>query len=167
MNSKLRAMLAAVVIAVAGLMLSAAVAFANITSWDVNQCSQLNLQNPHISSDPRWGVLVKSQWECDLWPATVHLDTAYTGAWLWVCPSTGPDDENWITSNCTYKGGCFAPVNFPFNGGNIGTLWFPCNGAHTSGTGYWVACTQWYSSGPNGNGQYFLTFSNYIWINAP
>ncbi len=162
MNSKLRALLGAVIVA-GSLAFVPLTAFA--TSWptskDVNQCQQLNLQNPHDSGPP-YGALVKSQWQCFTEPATIHLNTAYTGSWLWLCPSAGPQDENWITSACTYKGGCFSAPSIPFNGGNIATVWIPCQGANVTGSGWWVACTEWYSSGVNGNGNYYLTFSNYV-----
>jgi hypothetical protein len=124
----------------------------------------LNLQDPHISEP--YGVLVKSQWQCNTAPATVHLDTPYTWGMLWVCPSQGPNDENWITSNCSYRGGDFDAIGFS-SAGQIQTRYIPNDGRHAAGCCWWVACTQWYSSGVNGNGDYFLRFSNWKWINEP
>lgn len=165
MHPKLRTTLVAVVLALGLFSLSPAIALANVTPYDVNQCSQLNMQDPHISGS--YGVLQKSQWQCNTAPTTVNMQWSYyDGWWLWVCPSAGPQSESWIQSNCTIKGNEFITISWS-TAGSIQTHYLPNNGQHTSGNGYWVACPQWFSTGPNGQGQTFLTFSNYVYINAP
>jgi hypothetical protein len=168
MHLRLRSTLAAALMAVGLVALSPAMALANVTPWDTNSCAQNSMDYPHISSDPRWGVLQKATWQCNTAPATVHMNTAYMGWWLWVCPSAGPKDENWITSNCTYKGSNNTSIYW--DSSHVGwqySLWMPWGGGRTIGTGWWVACAQWYSSGIHGNGQVFLTFSDYRYINLP
>src|SRR6266576_3850695 len=92
MRRRLKSTLAAAFMAVGLFTLSPAIALANVTPWDTNNCAQINMDNPHPSSDPRWGILQKATWQCNTVPATVHMDTAYMGWWLWVCPSEGPKD---------------------------------------------------------------------------
>src|SRR5437588_10750080 len=104
MRSRARATLAAAVLAAAVFIVSPAVAFANVTPWDANNCAQTQMNNPHIATSGNWGVLAKAQWQCNTTPATVHLDAYAMGYWLWVCPVQAQANENWITSNCTFKG---------------------------------------------------------------
>jgi hypothetical protein len=163
LSLQLRYLILAATLSGAFTLAAPASVMASATTWDVNGCIQDNMQDPHISTG--WGVLAKSQWECDNEPATIYLSySGYTvGYWLWVCPTYPQYDENWLGGYCTFKGGTHQNMSFT-SPNTVQTRYVPSNGQVTHGTGWWVACSEWFSIGAHGRGQTFLTFSNAVWL---
>jgi hypothetical protein len=116
---------------------------------DSNRDSSANLQTPHYSTGAG-GVIAKANWSCTYVPTTVFLNTATTGYWLWVCPSQGQDSESWIESNCTFKGGNHENIDATVSGQQYTRYVPPAGQPGAHGTGYWISCSIWYSSGPKG-----------------
>src|SRR5439155_26794372 len=146
----------------ATLFLAVQPAGASITA-DGNGCLTTVMETPHILVGAG-GVIAKSTSQCSLVPSTLHF-TSPDGFFLWVCPTDPPHDEGWLATHCTNKG--ITNTNISVTKANTGyTNYVPATGlpgAH--GTGYWIACSMWYSTGPNGTGTGRLYFSASKYIN--
>ena len=130
---------------------------AGAASTDKNGCSA-NLQTPHYSTGAG-GVIAKANYSCTYVPSTVYLGTRTTGYWLWVCPSKGPDDESWIVQNCRFINGNIENVYATVSGGENIRYVPPAGNPPGHGSGWWISCSQWYSSGPKGVSSDRLDFS--------
>jgi hypothetical protein len=153
---------------VAALLLNvglAVVTSQTVLAADVNGCFiDGGVQNPHYSVGAG-GIVSTASWRCSSVPATINLSAVgETGFWLWLCPSPAPPDEAWISANCTEMGDNFNDILItnPYIDYNVHA---PA-GAGAHGTGWWIACTMWYSQGQNGRGNTTLEFSNSVWVSG-
>jgi hypothetical protein len=151
--------LAAAVLFTGSVLFTASPAFAT----DKNGCNA-HINTPHFSTGAG-GVIVKGKYDCTSVPTTIFLGTRTTGLYLWLCPHQPQPSESYLTNSnnhCSIRGANFGDVHVRV-AGRIYTRYAPPGGqpgAH--GSGYWVACSVWYSSGPNGTSSDTTSFGP-IW----
>jgi hypothetical protein len=128
---------------------------------DINGCAA-TINNPHFS-DGVGGIIAKGRYECTDVPSTIHINgNRGTRFLLWLCPHEPPKSESYLynpVNGCSPKGSNTSNVRLTTSGDRV-TRYVPSQGgAH--GSGWWIACTTWYSSGPNGTDLgNIVTFSN-------
>jgi hypothetical protein len=156
--------------------LSIAMVFTVLTALpsraDPNGCATANVQNPHITNSHPGGpgVDATAVWQCIQVPTTIWL-TGDGFLYLWVCPNNdgGAKDEAWIGSHCTNKGAnynSFVITVAGKNGSKDRVVPHKTDPA-AHGSGWWIACTVWYSEGPGGtSSDHGPTFSNWVQITA-
>jgi len=104
------------------------------------------------------GVLAKATWDCKYVPTTVHLGTKTTGYWLWVCPTSPEKNEQWLALNCNLVGANGENINVRRSGHDYTRIVPPSPLPPAHGSGYWITCSIWYSSGPIGTDSDRLQF---------
>lgn len=125
---------------------------------DVNGCGLNKWSAPHVS-EGAGGIIAKAYWKCTNVPSTIHMTISPRGLFLFVCPSQPPNDETWIALNCTAKGGTHNNVSATDPTALYVRYVPPTDRPGASGSGWWIACATWYSTGPNGTGSTRTNFS--------
>jgi hypothetical protein len=159
-----------------GLALAASVSLAGSTpalampshvNEDKNGC-EVNVQNPHFSQS-HGGIDITATWTCSHVPSTVFLGSTTTSLVLWVCPHRPEQSEAYLTDashHCIVEG---------VNRENIQVKKTKVKHARTApppsqpaahGNGWWIACTTWYSKGPNGTSEDRTNFSRAVQLNG-
>jgi hypothetical protein len=125
---------------------------------DANGCL-LDIENPHFSSGAG-GVIAKLRISCADVPTNVSF-----GGRLWHCGSAPQRDETWLENNCALQAqvGSGVSITAPTDliTRYIPDLSYP--GAPYQ-PGYWIACSGWQSTGPNGTGAAHMSFSNIVYL---
>jgi hypothetical protein len=113
-------------------------------------------------------------WTCIDVPTTIYIQAAGT-LWgyldLWFCGSQndgGRKSETWLAANCTLKGqnnGYFTVTDAGKNGSKDRVAPPKTQPGAIAQQGWWLACTEWTSDGPNGlSSRHGPDFSNWVSI---
>jgi hypothetical protein len=151
--------LAAAVLFAGSMLFAASPALAK----DKNGCNA-KIDTPHFSTGAG-GVIVKGRWSCTAVPTNVFLGTRTTGLFLWLCPQQPQPSESYLgdpSNHCVIKTNNIEDI-FVKVADRTYTRYAPPQGQPgVHGSGYWIACSVWYSSGPNGTSSDITTFGP-IW----
>lgn len=129
----------------------------------VNGCN-VTIDNPHFSSGAG-GIIAKGRFSCTDVPSTIHINgNRGTSFLLWLCPNKPPKSESYLynpANGCTPKGSNTDNVSATSSGTTYTRYVPPSSQGGAHGNGWWISCSTWYSSGPNGTDLgNFVTFSN-------